>query len=94
MIGEIEHLGIGGTRPCKIRKTYAAILKYKWPLAKREIVESGTCGNPIFSASGENKLELLQALSDTSQQQSLLKNAVRHSYHFDVDDIHAEMQDW
>lgn len=91
MIGKIEHLGIAVKDLAKAEKTYAAILNTM--AYKREIVESEHV-ETLFFKSGENKIELLQALSDASPIAKFIEKRGEGIHHiaFDVDDIHAEMQ--
>lgn len=91
MIGKIEHLGIAVKDLAKAEKTYAAILNTM--AYKREIVESEHV-ETLFFKSGENKIELLQALSDVSPIAKFIEKRGEGIHHiaFDVDDIHAEMQ--
>ncbi|MCB9310458.1 MAG: methylmalonyl-CoA epimerase [Lewinellaceae bacterium] len=91
MIGKIEHLGIAVKDLAKSEKTYAAILNTM--AYKREIVESEHV-ETLFFKSGENKIELLQALSDASPIAKFIEKRGEGIHHiaFDVDDIHAEMQ--
>jgi methylmalonyl-CoA/ethylmalonyl-CoA epimerase len=86
----IEHLGIAVSNLNEAEQTYTKLFG---PSYKKEIVESEAVATLFFKA-GENKIELLEALSPESAIAKFIEKRGQGLHHvaFEVEDIEAEMQ--
>ncbi|WP_423148017.1 methylmalonyl-CoA epimerase [Rubrolithibacter danxiaensis] len=90
MIHKIEHIGIAVKDLALAAKVYEKLLGVE--SYKQEAVESEQVMTTFFRA-GENKVELLEAMSEESSIASFIEKRGEGLHHiaFDVADIEAEM---
>ncbi|MFN5307777.1 MAG: methylmalonyl-CoA epimerase [Bacteroidota bacterium] len=91
MTGKIEHLGIAVKDLGKAEEMYTRLLGV--PPYKKETVASEKV-NTLFFMTGNNKIELLEAVDETSVIHKFIEKRGEGLHHvaFDVEDIYAEMQ--
>jgi methylmalonyl-CoA/ethylmalonyl-CoA epimerase len=90
-MNKIEHIGIAVKNIGSASKIYEKLLGVK--SYKTEVVESESVVTEFFQT-GENKIELLEPLSENSPIHKFIEKKGEGIHHiaFDVDDIVAEMK--
>lgn len=91
MINKIEHIGIAVKDIKVAANIYEKLLNTKMYKTEKVLSENVLTG---FLKSGDNKIELLEALTDNSVIKNFIdkKGEGVHHVAFDVDDIKAEMK--
>lgn len=91
MINKIEHIGIAVKDIKVAANIYEKLLNTKMYKTEKVLSENVLTG---FLKSGDNKIELLEALTDNSVIKNFIEKKGEGVHHvaFDVDDIKAEMK--